>query len=363
MMVLKKEMKKKCSLFYRLKLPDKDILWCINYNRFHQLFLEEVLLCFINSVYSNVNFQTMFLLQIFYHLQAITTAVEKKFDSVGAEIVKVIFKQDELSRDVQDLTSSNMTLYEIAKHLPKSCKLENSRISQYFALMVDDQDKFVKKIGDSGGGTYAIDIKKCILTLCQHTIQSIIQEKYGSNAVRVCRLLLRKDHLEQKQIGELAMIPSKDAKELLYKLFSENVISMQEVAKSTDYAPSRTIYLFSVNLKQLSRTLLERCYQTIGNLMSRRQSEIQDHSRVLEKQDRMEATVMALKIQHGEEAANEALKELEELVTEADREQLRKLKLILNKYVQNVNSVSGTVKLPLIFRETPPRRVEVRSNR
>jgi len=86
-------------------------------------------------------------------------------------------------------------------------------------------------------------------------------------------------------------------------------------------------------------------------------------SRVLEKQDRMEATVMALKIQHGEEAANEALKELEELVTEADREQLRKLKLILNKYVQNVNSVNGTVKLPLLFRETPPRRVEVRSNR
>ncbi|KXJ28893.1 DNA-directed RNA polymerase III subunit RPC3 [Exaiptasia diaphana] len=118
---------------------------------------------------------------------------------------------------------------------------------------------------------------------------------------------------------------------------------MQEVAKSSDYAPSRTIYLFSVNLKRLSRTLLERCYQTIGNLMSRRLSEIQDHSRVLEKQERMEATVMALKAQHGEEAAEEAAKDLEELVTEADREQLKKLKITLNKLQQSELQVDDTI--------------------
>lgn len=63
-------------------------------------------------------------------------------------------------------------------------------------------------------------------------------------------------------------------------------------------------------------------------------------SRVLEKQERMEATVMALKAQHGDEAAEEAAKDLEELVTEADREQLKKLKVTLNKYVyQSINTI------------------------
>lgn len=47
---------------------------------------------------------------------------------------------------------------QITKSLPKSCRLENSRVSQYLSLMVDDQDKFVKKIGESGGGTYVIGI-------------------------------------------------------------------------------------------------------------------------------------------------------------------------------------------------------------
>ena len=32
------------------------------------------------------------------------------------------------------------------------------------------------------------------------------------------------------QIGELAMIPSKDAKELLYKLFAERFIALQVVS-------------------------------------------------------------------------------------------------------------------------------------
>lgn len=51
----------------------------------------------------------------------------------------------------------------------------------------------------------------------------------------------------------------------------------------------------------------------------------------MEKQERMDATIAGLKAQHGEEAAAEAVSELEELITEADKEQLRKLKVTLNK--------------------------------
>ncbi|XP_031566026.1 DNA-directed RNA polymerase III subunit RPC3-like [Actinia tenebrosa] len=296
------------------EIADQGIRWSINYKRFHQLFLE----------------------------QEIISAVEKKFDSVAAEIVRTMFKTDELSRDIQAVTTKPITFYEIAKSLPKNCRIENSRISQYLSLMIDDRDKLVRKQDESGGGTYVIDMKNCVTTLCQHTLQSILQERYGSNALRIFRLLLQKDHLEQKQIGELSMIPSKDAKELLYKLFSEKIINMQEVPKTADYAPSRTFYLFSVNLKQLSRMHLERCYQTQGNLMSRRQSETQDNRRLLEKQERMDATIAGLRAQHGEEAAAEAVSELEELITEADKEQLKKLKVTLDKLQQAELQVDET---------------------
>ena len=41
------------------------------------------------------------------------------------------------------------------------------------------------------------------------------------------RLLLLKRLLEQKQVADMAMIPSKEAKELLYTLLAENYITLQ----------------------------------------------------------------------------------------------------------------------------------------
>ena len=38
----------------------------------------------------------------------------------------------------------------------------------------------------------------------------------------------------------------------------------QEIPRASDYAPSRTFYLFSVDLRQLSRMLIEKSYQVIN---------------------------------------------------------------------------------------------------
>lgn len=63
--------------------------------------------------------------------------------------------------------------------------------------------------------------------LCQSTIESIVRERFGNKCLRVFRLLLLKKTLEQKQVADLAMVPSKEAKELLYSLLSENYITLQ----------------------------------------------------------------------------------------------------------------------------------------
>ena len=44
---------------------------------------------------------------------------------------------------------------------------------------------------------------------------------------RVFRLLLMKEMMEQKQVADLAMIPSKEVKEMLYTLLAENFITLQ----------------------------------------------------------------------------------------------------------------------------------------
>lgn len=51
--------------------------------------------------------------------------------------------------------------------------------------------------------------------------------RFGSRCARIFRLVLQKKHLEQKQVEDFAMIPAKEAKDMLYKMLSENFISLQ----------------------------------------------------------------------------------------------------------------------------------------
>lgn len=51
--------------------------------------------------------------------------------------------------------------------------------------------------------------------------------RFGSRCARIFRLVLQKKHLEQKQVEDFAMIPAKEAKDMLYKMLSENFMSLQ----------------------------------------------------------------------------------------------------------------------------------------
>lgn len=56
---------------------------------------------------------------------------------------------------------------------------------------------------------------------------SLFLSRFGSRCARIFRLVLQKKHLEQKQVEDFAMIPAKEAKDMLYKMLSENFISLQ----------------------------------------------------------------------------------------------------------------------------------------
>lgn len=58
-------------------------------------------------------------------------------------------------------------------------------------------------------------------------MESVIRERFGSKPLRLFKLLLQKEYLEQKQVSEMALIPNKESKEMLYSLLAENLVSLQ----------------------------------------------------------------------------------------------------------------------------------------
>lgn len=82
---------------------------------------------------------------------------------------------------------------------------------------------------------------------------------------------------QSTQVADLAMIPTKEVKAILYSLVTEKYARLQvkrtvpvqllmslfihqEIPRS-DSGSSKSVYLFSVNLQHLARSLLDQCYK------------------------------------------------------------------------------------------------------
>ncbi|XP_010080254.1 PREDICTED: DNA-directed RNA polymerase III subunit RPC3, partial [Pterocles gutturalis] len=178
---------------------DDGIYWQVNIDRFHQHFRD----------------------------QAIISAVANRMDQTSSEIVRTMLRMSEVTTSSSAPYTQPLSSNEIFRSLPAGYNIAKQVLDQYLTLLADDPLEFVGKSGD----------------MATATLESIVEERFGSRCARIFRLLLRKKHLEQKQVEDFAMIPAKEAKDMLYKMLSENFVALQEIPKTPDHAPSRTFYL------------------------------------------------------------------------------------------------------------------------
>ncbi|XP_016337699.1 DNA-directed RNA polymerase III subunit RPC3 isoform X2 [Sinocyclocheilus anshuiensis] len=291
------------------------------------------------GIYWQVNFQRF---HLHFRDQAIISAVSCKLDQTSSEIVRTMLRMSEVTTPAHAAFTQALSANEIFRALPFSYNIARPILDQYLTLLVNDPMEFVGRTGDSGGGMYVVNLHRALANLARATLESVVQERFGSRSARIFRLLLRKRHLEQKQVEDFAMVPAKEAKDMLYTLLSENLVQLQEIPKTPDYAPSRTFYLYTVNQLPTARLLLQHCYKTVGNLIERRLYETKENKRLLEKSQQIEAILASLQAT-GAEAAQ--LTEVEEMITAPERQQLESLQHHINKLDSSENQVDETIFL------------------
>ncbi|XP_059884513.1 DNA-directed RNA polymerase III subunit RPC3 isoform X1 [Delphinus delphis] len=324
-------------------IPDDGIYWQANLDRFHQHFRDQGIVSAVANRMDQVisKWVGQWLSGIFTYLQMWPLAYSQSQHSrvnsdfqftfqtqTSSEIVRTMLRMSEITTSSSAPFTQPLSSNEIFRSLPVGYNISKQVLDQYLTLLADDPLEFVGKSGDSGGGMYVINLHKALGSLATATLESVIQERFGSRCARIFRLVLQKKHLEQKQVEDFAMIPAKEAKDMLYKMLSENFISLQEIPKTPDHAPSRTFYLYTVNILSAARMLLHRCYKSVANLIERRQFETKENKRLLEKSQRVEAIIASMQATGAEEAQ---LQEIEEMITAPERQQLETLKRNVNK--------------------------------
>jgi len=160
----------------------------------------------------------------------------------------------------------------INKVRERAIYLDQASVRKVLTSLEEDTSELISSVGDNQTcTTYCVNMRRIVDLIRMKEVEAIVRERFGGPACRIFRLLLLKRQLEQKQIAEMAMIPIKDTRELLYKLLKAEYVQVQEIARTSDHAPSRTFYLWRIDLmrviEQIGHELYKATFSVRGRLM------------------------------------------------------------------------------------------------
>ncbi|XP_015598717.1 DNA-directed RNA polymerase III subunit RPC3 isoform X2 [Cephus cinctus] len=262
--------------------------------------------------------------------QIMVSAITKRVDENAGELMRQLLFLMYLRTASWADTSNPIPYSEIKEAVRKiNYPLLVQYLDQYLRLLEEDSSQFLKRVGDSGGGQFSINTKEAFSQLAWTTVENIVMERFGSKAARIFRLVRSRKYVEQEQIQQLAMIPAKEAKHLTYTLLQENYLQMQELKKAgASAAPTKTFFLFYIDLNQVVRMEIEHCYHALYNTIQRREQESASNKRMIDKQLRIQTLTSNLK-EHG--ATEEQLAEIVEMMTPSEKLQLEKVQNTIKK--------------------------------
>lgn len=179
------------------------------------------------------------------------------------------------------------------------------RLQKYvFFFLEQDSSCFINKIGEASGGSFQLCMKQIFTIFAWEICEHIVLEKFDSKAARIFRLVKNKSYIEPDQIQKLAMIPAKEAKRLSYQLVEENFFQIQELKKvssTTTTGPNKSFVLFHIQLNSLVRTIMQICYKSLFNIMTRRSYFKYQNKRIIDKKQRIDTILLSMRSQGASE--------------------------------------------------------------
>jgi len=243
--------------------------------------------------------------------------------------------------------TSPLSKYDIVREAIKQkvCS-DQTQVDQYLHCFQEDVNfRFITKTEDRGDGMYSVNILRTLDKLVENCLSSIVQNRYCSKSARIYRLLLEKKFLQQKQIEDFAMIPGKEAKQLTYNLYVDNMLKVVQCPKTSDYAPSRTYFLFTVDMTEVGRDILQRSYKSVFNAISRRLNEVQQHKTLLERKNFIDAIISSLQHQQSLQDVEQQIQDLRDSFTAHDTELLERVNNNVKKLEQSELQIDDTIFL------------------
>uniref|UniRef100_A0A8D9FHG1 DNA-directed RNA polymerase III subunit RPC3 n=1 Tax=Cacopsylla melanoneura TaxID=428564 RepID=A0A8D9FHG1_9HEMI len=272
-----------------------------------------------------------------YRNEIILNGIESRFSSEARLVLNELVLLADDDSD-QNYAESNAISSALVKDKLKKKHKQECNVDQWLKIMEDVTCGWIRPSSDVSNAV-VIRFSHIIETLANNLIENIIHSKYGMKAARIYRIIRTKKHVEQNQIQRLAMIPDKEAKTLTYNLLQDNFVMIQELRKpGATQGPSKSFFLFHVNLRLVLEVGLKYCVKGICNAFSRIDHEIVQHQSLVDKFSHIEN--LRKSVNPEQEGSEEILEALDQLMCPSEKEQVtsvNKMNQLLENSILNAN--------------------------
>lgn len=159
-------------------------------------------------------------------------------------------------------------------------------VNRHLEVIASSPLKLLSKTGNRGGGEWFVPFDELRNIMKRLRYDEIIQNKFGPAALRVLRIIREKGMANDELLARMALLRADTISKICAQLHDFGALDLQEVPRSADRAPSKTIFMWFHASNRAYGLAHEYILKTLTRLVERIQAERQQHPVVLAKLQR-----------------------------------------------------------------------------
>ncbi|VVT47065.1 uncharacterized protein SAPINGB_P001526 [Magnusiomyces paraingens] len=156
-------------------------------------------------------------------------------------------------------------------------------VNKHLELLAASPLSLLVKAGNRGGGEWFVPFDELRTTMKRLRYDEIIRNKFGTSAIRILRIIREKGMANDELLARVALLRADTISKLCTQLHEFGALDLQEVPRSADRAPSKTIFMWCHTPSRAYGLVAEYILKTLTRLMERIQAERQNHPVLLAK--------------------------------------------------------------------------------
>jgi hypothetical protein len=212
-----------------------------------------------------------------------TRIVTARMEKASGDIIRAMLEASMATESSQrQASSSSMTIQEIYDKIKpsKSSGISQQKtpfdlpiIKKFLDILRQDALGIVDRESSAEHSEadmrYSVNMEALIAYAKRSAILDIASTRYDTQSGRIIALLQHRKFLEQQELADLVILPARDVRERLYRLYKDKWVEFYEMSKRNDFNPSSTFYFWYVDHRRLDDAILNNMYKTMLNLRMR----------------------------------------------------------------------------------------------